>query len=290
MKKSIMLMFGMAFYLSPAQTTTTITQNQDQTVQSNPYSICLLSDPENPSFVSPGYTKLSRSFDLKSFGITSDFTVTKVSFGANFDAGTDVFPFTLRLATSGAPYPGGTLTELHNQQVSITAGEKGTLKDFVLSAPVLVPAGSELVMSFENGGGFNKPIWNAASNLGAQKAPTYITAPECGKSSPTILKMPFGEFTPISVLMSITGFSQSLGTVELNSKTLSVYPNPATDVVNVSVKDGIAESIEIVNMAGQSIYSAKAAKSVNVSSLPAGVYVVKVKANGITYVEKLIKK
>lgn len=290
MKKFISLLAVVVMSAGFAQVT--ITQNEDtETVNSDPYSTCNKNDPENPSFTYTVYTKLSRSFNLESFGITSDFTVTGVAFGAGFSQFDGPREFTLKLATTDAPYPNGSLTELYSGQVFIFGEEQGTLKDFELTAPVVVPAGSELVMSFEKDQDPARTSWAAATNEAGHTAPAYITAPDCNISTPTVLRLPFGGNPEIQVLMTITGTAGNLGTVELNSKSLSVYPNPAKDVINVSLKQGSLQSIEIVNLSGQSVYAAKSVSSVNVAFLPAGVYIIRVKdSNGTTHMNKFIKK
>lgn len=289
MKKFISLLAGIVMSAGFAQVT--ITQNEDtETAESTIYTTCNKNDPENPSFLYTVYTQLSRSFDLESFGITSDFTVTGVAFGAGF-SDSSYKEFLLKLSTTDAPYPNGTLTELYSEEVFILEEEQGTLKDFELTTPVVVPAGSELVMSYERDQDHARTLWEAVANEAGHIAPAYITAPDCGASTPVVLRSPLNDNPETPVLMTITGTAGILGSVELNSKSLSVYPNPAKDIINVSLKQGSPQSIEIVNLSGQSVYSAKTVSSVNVTFLPAGVYIVRVKdSNGTTYMNKFIKK
>jgi hypothetical protein len=279
MKKISTLLLGVAFSAGFAQTT--ITQNTDTTTILTPHAVTC---GVQGSYT--GYNAFSRVFDLASFGITEDFTITNVGFGLENITGD--LPFALMLGTANGTYPSGTVTELAYEPVNFSVADALTIKDVALSETVVAPAGSQLVMAFEADGELDLVSWYPASNDAGETGPTYITAPACGMNSPaTMSSIGFGD---VHVIMTITG-DTGAGTVELNSKALSVYPNPATDIINVALKNGDVQSIEITNLAGQNVFSGKAAKSVNVSFLPAGVYVVKVKDNaGTTHISKIVKK
>lgn len=282
MKKLSTLLLGAAFTAGFAQTT--ITQNTDTTTILTPHAVTCGSQGAYTS-----YNMFSRAFDLASFGITEDFTVTSVGFG--MESITGDLPFALILGTANGAYPAGTVTELAYEPVNFTAADALTIKEVVLSEPVVVPAGSKLVMAFEGDGEADFISWYPASNDAGQTGPTYITAPACGMNTPADLaSINNGDFADVHVIMTITS-DATAGTIELNSAALSVYPNPATDVINVALKNADVQSIEITNMAGQNVFAGKASKSVNVSFLPAGVYAVKVKdTTGKTHISKIVKK
>jgi len=68
----------------------------------------------------------------------------------------------------------------------------------------------------------------------------------------------------------------------------AVYPNPAHDVIYLSVESGF---IRIYNMAGQAVWAGSFdSGSLNISFLSAGTYIIHLQADGITYKTKLIKK
>lgn len=95
-----------------------------------------------------------------------------------------------------------------------------------------------------------------------------------------------------ATLLTVTGVAQGMGLVSLESRALSVYPNPATDVINVKMGDNkTVQSVEIVNLAGQSVYKAGSVDAVNINFLANGVYVLRVKDNaGVTHMTKIMKK
>ena len=72
---------------------------------------------------------------------------------------------------------------------------------------------------------------------------------------------------------------------EANAFDVVVYPNPATDVINVLN----ASKVEIVNLTGNVVATANGSQ-INVSALPAGLYLVKANVNGKVVVKTVIKK
>lgn len=83
----------------------------------------------------------------------------------------------------------------------------------------------------------------------------------------------------------------TLGTSEVSKKDIfRVYPNPTVDVVNFDVA-GKINSVEVYDAAGKLVKTAKdGAKSLNVSALSKGSYVVKVQTENGVHTQKLIKK
>ena len=83
---------------------------------------------------------------------------------------------------------------------------------------------------------------------------------------------------------------QGIGINEQTANTVSIYPNPATTVLNV-VAEGY-NTIEIVNLLGQTVYAANATNNmqINVSNLNNGVYFVRVNGENGTTTQKFIKK
>jgi len=91
----------------------------------------------------------------------------------------------------------------------------------------------------------------------------------------------------------VTGIvpESALASVEVSKETVTVYPSVAQSEVNVLIP-GKAESIEMYDMAGKRVLNirAKAYQTVDVSRLPAGIYIIKVVADGQTVTKKIIKK
>ena len=95
-----------------------------------------------------------------------------------------------------------------------------------------------------------------------------------------------------SILLTITGDSEELGTVELGSSKLAVYPNPATTEVNITLEGAKIAQVDVADVTGR-VVSSQAVKNgkVNVSNLSSGVYFLRVKDDkGVTRIQKFIKK
>ena len=75
-----------------------------------------------------------------------------------------------------------------------------------------------------------------------------------------------------------------------NTRTFSIYPNPATTVLNVNAEG--YNTLEIVNLLGQTVYTANATSNmqINVSNLNNGVYFVRMNGENGTATQKFIKK
>lgn len=80
----------------------------------------------------------------------------------------------------------------------------------------------------------------------------------------------------------------TMKTQETALNKVSVYPNPAKDVVNINAKNMTA--IEIYNLVGQKVLAPKTGSQINISNLAKGVYMVKVMTGDKPQTVKLIKE
>jgi len=69
-----------------------------------------------------------------------------------------------------------------------------------------------------------------------------------------------------------------------------IYPNPATDFINIQIEDQVDYQVNLFNIEGKRMISVQNAKQLNVSSLPVGTYILEIKdaKNGATVVETII--
>lgn len=85
--------------------------------------------------------------------------------------------------------------------------------------------------------------------------------------------------------------SENLGTNDLMENSIQIIPNPATSFVQIKSTNKLLESVQLINLAGQQMFSKNNINQTNfqmdVSNLPKGVYIVKVN-NMIT--KKLLVK
>lgn len=90
-------------------------------------------------------------------------------------------------------------------------------------------------------------------------------------------------------IFKLNGSIGDLGVTDFNHSKLNVYPNPSKDVVNFSSGKEIT-MVNIIDMTGKVVAQVKGTQ-VNVSSLPAGVYVAQVRyADGAAQNTKIVVK
>ena len=115
----------------------------------------------------------------------------------------------------------------------------------------------------------NAKIWIAGNGgTGKGRADDFVF--EAGKTYRFLMKM-FG--TNDGVELTVTGGGTGVEEVKTAPAVLSVYPNPASDVLYITA-DKPAHSIRVYNVYGQEVAQATDANSINVANLPAGVYIV----------------
>lgn len=99
------------------------------------------------------------------------------------------------------------------------------------------------------------------------------------------LGLSFGQrlpFTPTEASQEVLGVS------DVQKKIFRIYPNPASDFIQIETADDVKE-VNIYTVSGQRVLISQASK-INIQSLSAGIYLVEIKTSKNTSVHKLIKK
>ena len=78
------------------------------------------------------------------------------------------------------------------------------------------------------------------------------------------------------------------GIIEQNALELTLYPNPVIDVLNIVLNSNSTMEVQIVNLAGQVLVTSFE-KSVDLSSLPKGIYFARITSEGQLITRKFIK-
>ncbi len=113
---------------------------------------------------------------------------------------------------------------------------------------------------------------------------------------------------PISNLQGVSPFStEKIGTITIsleeiilntndiiNKKTISIYPNPSKDLINISISNSEIKSIEIFNILGKKVNSYSLQNviqtEVDITKLPSGVYLLSIlDASNKSTLKKIIK-
>ena len=236
----------------------------------------------------------SRFFNLASYGITTDFTVTEVNFStsstgitmwaevATVPAGTDITAAEIENLTVTDAYGSMTVPTQNNDWINLP-----------LIATTVIPAGTDFGVGIGYEWVEGGPRAWFGNNEDPQTAPSFIGWPgsDCVEEWPVDLKdLGFNS----SWLLNVVGTAEGvMGTVELGSDKLAVYPNPATTDVVVSLKDSNIAKVEIADVTGRVVGTPSASKEgkINVANLSKGVYFLRVQDDkGVTRIQKFIKK
>ena len=88
-----------------------------------------------------------------------------------------------------------------------------------------------------------------------------------------------------------TGYEQPFTDADNDGKSFEVSPNPTKDILNINAKGiGSSYKVQIVDMTGAVVMTADNAKTVNTSTLSTGNYIIRLIADGKTYVNRFTKK
>jgi len=172
---------------------------------------------------------------------------------------------TLVLTINSATTPTGSST----QTISVTDLNDATLEDLVVSPSNVIWYGS-------------------LADAQGQINPLAITTVLTNGSTYYAVNVSSGcPSAPFAVTVTV-----ALGTTGFDNANFSFYPNPTSGILNISYSDEIT-NVTVVNMIGQIIMDRKANQNevqIDLSTLPASTYFVKVESNGNSKVVKVIKQ
>lgn len=149
-------------------------------------------------------------------------------------------------------------------------------------AEVLIPAGTYDYVVTNPGCSFFGVVYVASDQCDPSRGDNVTF--EANKTYHFVASIPEesqNDCITITVTDGITG-------IEENSSSFSVYPNPATDVLNIEGEN--INNVEIINLVGQVVANTNSS-TVNVANLANGAYFVRVNFNnGDVAAQKFIKK
>lgn len=241
-----------------------------------------------------GENNYARVFDLSTYGINYQYKITKIAFGVQnankpLTVGVNVYQ-------SIGDFPFGQTFLLGNYSVPVTPADVGKMVSTDSGASgTTLPANSKFVVEVSHSGQSTLESFYLGTNPNGQTGPSYLSSATCGITTPTATGTgALAAFGSAQWVMTITGVN-NLGVTEIiNAETLKIYPNPVKEVLNFHLGNNLkVESVELIDMQGKQLknLSAKNSSGINVSYLPAGTYILKVKASdGNVYVQKVLKK
>ncbi len=148
--------------------------------------------------------------------------------------------------TSAGAFPGGVLTQVASQAVTVSPANNNSLVTVTLTTPPTVPGNSILVLELNVPGNPNS-LW-PGSNAAGQTAPSYISAAACGATTPvTLASLGFanmhiilnaaGSINVPVVSVPASGSFFPVGTTTVTSTATDGAGNTATCSFTVRVND-----------------------------------------------------
>jgi hypothetical protein len=92
----------------------------------------------------------------------------------------------------------------------------------------------------------------------------------------------FLDYLLYSLLTSVNFVSQE-------SDLVSVYPNPTGSQINIKSHEAVSDVI-IYTSSGEKVLTTDASKSIDISYMPNGFYIISVQTESGTYISKILKK
>lgn len=232
-----------------------------------------------------------RSYVLADFGVAADMNAVAVNFGYSFadNSGTDpLIDVEVNLYTTDAAFPTGTLTLIATGTAQINAAGTLSVVRADMDSPATVTAADEVVVEVKFADGSAFPVdTRIGQNDAGETAPSYISTPDCGGiAAITFTDLGFPGNAVINLVLD-----DDLSISDRFAAQVSVYPNPATDILNVSFPvTAEVTNFKIFNILGSDTGLELANGVVNTSSLARGIYMLSLETTEGNYTTKIVKQ
>ena len=116
----------------------------------------------------------------------------------------------------------------------------------------------------------------------------YITYGYSGDASITIKATNRNNSNDTAILSFDTQLYAGIKDRIINNSQIKIFPNPATDILNISISDNSEKTIQVVDMTGKTLKQTKANNFniINISDLERGVYFIKAGNNYSKFIKK----
>jgi hypothetical protein len=235
-----------------------------------------------------------RAYTPSDFDFNGEFTAMGIGFIAEFTdvAGTDpTVTSTVRLFTSSAVFPAGTLTEIASQAFDVTAADDGVAFEVMFDTPAVIDASTQLIVAIDiaaNPGPPNNYDFRIGVNGAGQNSPSYLSSTACGLTT-------IGTFAAIGfpdnhTILNLIG-DEVLSNDEFSLAKISVYPNPTSDILKVT----LPSTIELTGATLYDVLGRNAGVAINngemkVAHLTSGIYILNIETTGGELTKKVVIK
>lgn len=202
-------------------------------------------------------------------------------------------PITVNLYKRTSAFPGSHpsgSTQVGTATTTLTSANNLSLVNVTFSLPIAVASGDIIVAEVKNADTPAANNYSLGCITGAETAPAYISSVGCQLATPqTIASLNVAGANPKIIIDLVEDASAS--SEQFFAENFTLYPNPTTDVLNISSKNGLnASEIRITDMTGKVVKVQKDASTVNVSNLASGTYLIDITTKEGKATSKFIKK
>lgn len=224
-----------------------------------------------------------RNFTLSEFTVPEDLGLLSGQIGIQTANGGDVV---VNVYSSSPTFDEGALMLLGSQTVTVPAVVDGDSQsvDFDFDEPILVDdtvealfmevvdAGDAMFIGGTAGNTAGKESWLKSVTCGVED---YVTAASIGFGDAQFFLTLTGD-----TILSTDGFALS---------QISVFPNPATEILNVNIPSTVElNGVTLYDVLGKSTNVSLSNGQINVSNLARGVYILNVDTSAGTLTEKVV--
>ncbi len=193
----------------PGQATKTLDENTNDTFKTGESVAC----PSTDGFGDTAANNYYRVFTLSTFGITTDFHVTQVSFQVEDSEGFSGGGTTVAVSvgsytgTVGTSLTVGALQQLaSNSNVDVPEVDEGNTSGATVNVPLdaTIPAGGKVFIEVDSSDGSFDHSFYMGANTAGESASSYMLAPDCSVNTPTAVPQ-FYTAHAVDLLMTVTG-------------------------------------------------------------------------------------
>ena len=227
----------------------------------------------------------ARAYNLPDFGIEGDFQINAVEFGVG--SADDGIQVVINLYTSDSE----DLSVANMEYIYDGVQALGSANDLTLvtsEVDDIAPAGSIVVVEiYAMDTGVPMQRYFPGFNLIGETAPGWLKADACGivdytQASSVVADQEY--------VINLVGETVASVNDELLAQ-VSVYPNPAVDVINVNVPSNVQiQNATLVDILGKNTGVSINNGTINVSGLAKGIYMLTVETSAGTLTQKVVKK
>ncbi len=231
---------------------------------------------------------LAENSFYRAYTLNANMDITSVKVGIGTVTGS--VPITVKLYKSTGAFPGSYpagLTQIGTATKTLTVTTTATTVDVPFTTPISALLGDIIVVEVNNAATTAGNAYYMGVITGSETAPAYLRASTCNINTPSLFTVAPGSNGKIVLDL----VAQNLSNEKFFTENFTLYPNPTSDVLNISSKNGLEmKEIKITDLSGRIVRTLNNATTINVSDLSAGTYLIDITTKEGKASSKFIKK